>query len=145
MHKAEQVFTIVFMIKDRSVTLIMYCLLPTASLSLTRGDTISLRLPLYEGTGIDRTPYSIKESDILYVGLMECNQAFEDALVRKKLTVRDVTDNQFLVRFTTEDTEDLKTGKYFISAKLANGLSVTTVLPLTEFWITGTDRNGGVC
>lgn len=123
----------------------MYCLLPTASLSLTRGDTRTLELPLYEGIGVDRTNYSIEESDVLYFGLMECNQAFEDALIRKKLTIDNVTDNQFLVDFITSDTENLRTGKYFISAKLVSGLDVTTVLPLTEFWITGTDRNGGVC
>ena len=142
MHKAEQVFTIVFMIKDRSVIVRMYCLLPTTSLSLTRGDTMSLELPLYEGPGIDRTPYSISQTDVLYVGVMEFNQAFEDALIRKKLTFENTANNKFIVSFVTSDTENLKTGKYLISAKLVRGSAITTVLPLTEFWLTGTDKNG---
>lgn len=108
---------------------------------MIRGDSYTLPITINKGTQLDFEHYALSGHDRLYVGIMEPNQAFEDAIIRKVLT-EDSTMNEngdVLFQLEPQDTEYLMTGKYYISIKLKQFDTVTTILPPKEFWITGSN------
>lgn len=117
-------------------------------LKMNRGDSYILPLVINEGTKLDFKQYQLRQFDKIYVGIMEYNQAFEDAIIRKVITITSPTDRYGhpLLKLSPKDTEYLVTGKYFIEIKLVQndfneGETVTTILPLKEFFINGTTKN----
>lgn len=111
----------------------------TVSFSLNRGDSYILPIVINKGTQLKFEPYTLQEQDRLYIGIMQPNQSFEDAIVKKVYTEDDELDENgnILFKLSPRDTEYLMTGKYYISIKLKQFDTVTTILPMKEFWITG--------
>lgn len=112
-------------------------------IELTRGD--SARYPLFINMGTDLYPmrYKLGERDELYLGIMEPNQPFECALVKKKYTNADIKlDNcdNILIKIEPEDTVALIPGKYYYQIKLRkyteyDDYDVITIIDKTEFWV----------
>ena len=124
----------------------MFLMIEDNYLKMNRGDSYTLPLVINEGTKLCFKQYQLRQFDKIYVGIMEYNQAFEDALIRKVLTITSPTNKYGhpLFKLTPEDTEYLLTGKYFIEIKLVQKENdediVTTILPLREFFINGTNK-----
>ena len=112
-------------------------------IELTRGD--SARYPLFINQGSDICPfrYDLRDKDELYLGIMEPNQPFECALVKKKYTKETVKHDQcgnILIKIEPEDTVALIPGKYYYQIKLRkyteyDDYDVITVIDRTEFWV----------
>lgn len=105
--------------------------------TLSRGDTF--QAPIFINAGNDLSPlrYVLAEGDKLYVGIMEPNQPFETALIRKVLTVENLNDRKDAVlTLTPEETEKLLPGKYYYSVKLQKASeAVNTVIPERIWYI----------
>ena len=116
-------------------------------LKMNRGDSYTLPLVINEGTKLCFQQYQLRQFDKIYIGIMECNQSFENAIIRKVLTITSPTNKYGhpLFKLKPEDTEYLLTGKYYIEAKLVQQINgenvVTTILPLKEFFIDGTNKD----
>lgn len=120
----------------------MFTISNNGFVTLTRGD--SFRAPLFINWGTDEVPvrFAILEHPkaTVYVGVMECNQRFENALIRKYYTSNsksDVNENgDIVVNIKSTDTEYLLPGKYYYEVKvdLGDG-NVDTVIPKTEFFV----------
>lgn len=112
------------------------------------GDSFSFTIEILQGSKIAEKPYYIGREDYLYVCILEYGQSFENALVKQRLGYDSNKDEKGNVIFTLnpEDTENLKTGEYLFSIKLKQPNNiVTTILPLKEFYIVGTDKSGKEC
>ena len=110
--------------------------------TVNRGDSFEFPVTLNVGSSIDRTEYILKETDVLYLGIMQPNEPFETALIRKKFTYNDLDeDNNILFRFWPEDTVCVLPGKYYYQVKLQTVDDITgrkdveTVIDKTLFYI----------
>lgn len=113
---------------------------------LMRGDSFSTPIHINIGTKLDPVYRSLTANDVLYFGLMEPNQAFEDAVLKKKFTFLDEKDDKgnTLLILDPKDTEKLLVGKYYYMIKLRTidkpeHEIVTTIVPPTLFWLEGTN------
>ena len=113
-------------------------------ITLMRGD--SLTTPIYVNIGTKLSPnyYNLKSDDKLYFGLMEPNQSFEDAVLKKAydFTSPQDTKGNTLLMLKPKDTEKLLVGKYYYMIKLKTtdvfGQEVVrTIVPPTLFWLEG--------
>lgn len=110
--------------------------------SVNRGDSFELPIVLNIGSAMTGEVYKLSKTDAIYLGIMEPNQRFEDAIIRKKVTSadEDVFGNLY-VRFWPEDTVNVLPGKYYYQVKLqtvdaATGrLDAETVIDKTLFFI----------
>lgn len=85
---------------------------------LNRGDTYEFDLTIDDDTSVDGR-YHLQGDDTIYLGIMDPGQPFEDALVRKNFTIKDVDLNGNLtVIIEPEDTLDLLPGLYYYSVKI---------------------------
>lgn len=116
-------------------------------ISVNRGDSFEVTLFINAGTEISPERYTLAENDTLYFAVMEPNQRFEDAILKKMYTSdSDKTeDGDIIIAFYPNDTEYLLPGKYYYTAKLRshigegdsdNDYEVQTVIPQKEFFIT---------
>lgn len=110
--------------------------------TVNRGDSFEFPITLNIGSSIDRTDYVLGQTDVLYLGIMEPNQPFETALIRKKFTHADLdSDNNIIIRFWPEDTVCVLPGKYYYQVKLqtideqTGRKDVETVIDKTLFYI----------
>lgn len=111
--------------------------------TVNRGDSFDLPVTLQTGTALQPQVYELQENDCLYLGIMEPNQPFEVAIVRKKLTYDDVYDTGSIVfNFTPNDTLCLLPGKYYYQVKLTSTdpdntciKHVETIIDKTLFYI----------
>lgn len=110
--------------------------------NLTRGDSFSVPLFLNKGTGLKPLRYVLKEGDEVFLAIMEPNQQFENAILKKVYNTDNLNKNgDVVIELEPEDTECLIPGKYFyqIKAKFiregGKKPAVNTVVPKTEFWI----------
>ena len=110
--------------------------------TVNRGDSFEFPITLNIGSSIDRAEYVLREEDVLYLGIMEPNQPFETALIRKKFTHADLdSDNNIIIRFWPEDTVCVLPGKYYYQVKLqtvdetTGRKDVETVIDKTLFYI----------
>ena len=117
----------------------MYSISNNGFICITRGDLFEVPLFLNRGTKFSPVRYNIKDHKdaIVYFGVMEPNQKFEEAIIRKKLTYVDANNHgDVMVKFKPSDTEYMVPGKYFYEVKLDHGNGkVETVVPKTEFII----------
>lgn len=113
-------------------------------ITLMRGD--SFTTPIYVNIGTKLSPeyYTLSETDRLYFGLMEPNQAFEDAVLKKVFSFTSPKDDEgnILLTLKPSDTEKLLVGKYYYMIKLRSTDSygqemVKTIVPPTLFWLEG--------
>jgi hypothetical protein len=107
-----------------------------------RGDTLSTPIRIYSDNHLDRTPYILQENDTLYLGIMEPNQKFEDAIIKKVFKSDSRRDDFGNILFTLKsiDTEKLLPGNYYYTLKLksedTNGEeTIQTLISPTLFWI----------
>ena len=110
--------------------------------TVNRGDSFLLPITLNIGSSINKETYQLNETDVLYIGIMEPNQPFETAILRKKITFEDIGEDGYIVaRFWPEDTCCLLPGKYYYQVKLQSVDSATgrydveTVIDKTLFFI----------
>ena len=111
---------------------------------LMRGDSFCTPIYINIGTELDPVYKNLTANDVLYFGLMEPNQAFEDAVVKKTFTFLDRKDDKgnTLLILDPKDTEKLLVGKYYYMIKLRTidkigHETVITVVPPTLFWLEG--------
>ncbi len=109
--------------------------------AVTRGDTFSIPIFLNKGTAINPVRYVLGDNDTLYVGIMEPNQPFEQAIIKKKYTKDDLnTHEDIVLRLESSDTVCLIPGKYYYQVKLdmvdsEEKHNINTVIKKTEFFI----------
>lgn len=109
--------------------------------TVNRGDSFELPLILNIGSSMTHVAYVMTPEDVLYLGVMEPQQSFEDAILRKKITYEDLNEDNICIRFWPEDTMFLSPGKYYYQIKLQTTDSVTkkkdieTVVDKTLFYI----------
>lgn len=85
---------------------------------LNRGDSYSFNLTIVDENS-ESGIYNLEGDDTVYLGIMDPNQPFELALVKKKYTVEDLDDaGNLLIEILPEDTIDLFPGIYYYSIKL---------------------------
>lgn len=82
----------------------------------------------------------MQENDILYFGVCEPNQCFENAIIKKKFTKDNLDkDGNVIINFLSSDTEYLSLGVYYYEIKLLyyinNTENIITLLPKTIFSI----------
>ena len=110
-------------------------------IEINRGDTFTSTLYLNKGTEQEPLQYVLKDGDEVYLGVMEPNVPFENAILKKKYTYKNLDkDNNVVIRIEAEDTTCLLPGKYFYQIKLKiknkdNTYDINTVVPKNEFII----------
>ena len=92
----------------------MYFINTMPEVQLHRGDTFSLDCTIYSGNNLDRKLYKIDEKDEIYFALLEPNQIWEDALVKKKYT----SNFESKIDLLPNDTKCLLPGLYYYQIKL---------------------------
>lgn len=86
--------------------------------TMSRGDSWSAPIFLNKGTAVNPIRRVITKDESIYLGIMEPNQPFEKAIVKKVYTIRDLNaNNDVVVHIDPEDTECLIPGKYFYQIK----------------------------
>lgn len=85
---------------------------------LNRGDSYSFNLTIEDENSTNGI-YELTGDDAVYMGIMDPNQPFEFALVKKKFTVEDLDEaGNLFIEIVPEDTLDLLPGVYYYSIKL---------------------------
>lgn len=122
----------------------MFATIENGIITLDRGDTLYTPIKINAGTKMNPVPYTLTENDTLYFALLEPNQSFENAIVKKVYNSTSEKDEcgNTLLKLETEDTECLSAGKYYYTVKLRSGNKLTTLIQLTIFNIIGTSYPG---
>lgn len=126
----------------------MFCECDVNCFMLSRGDTFRFPITINCGTKLEPEIYELKQNDTLYIAILEPGQSFENAIIRQTLTMKNADEETGAITFIlkSSDTEYMLTGKYFITIKLEQeDGTVTTVLPMKEFWLTGTSKDLCCC
>lgn len=84
--------------------------------SLERGDTGSIRVELNMGTAIDKSIYTLKDGDKVYLGVAEPNHRFEESVIRKVFDKEGESFASF--KLEPSDTVCLTPGNYYWTVKL---------------------------
>ena len=90
--------------------------------------------------------HTLTGNEKLYLGVMEANQPFEDATIKKVFSAGDSnSDGSIDIVFETTDTLNLLAGNYYYSIKLNQPIPetpteagkdvITTIIPKTKFVI----------
>ena len=100
----------------------MFNIAKNGIITITRGDSAETSLYINIGTELEPLITKLGDNDKVYLGVMEPNQLFEDAIVKKKYTKADYKDKDdpraLAISFDCEDTENLLPGVYYYSIKL---------------------------
>lgn len=116
----------------------MFHICKNNNITVTRGDSFALDIFVNVGTSFEPELYELRGEDKLYFGLMEPNQPFEFALVRKVYSAADFNQETGMVHmeFEPEMTEYLMPGTYYYMIKLqTEDGEVSTVISKTKFII----------
>ena len=107
---------------------------------LTRGDSFDVPLFINRGDKCYPDRYYLQghPEATVYLGVMEPNQPFEKALIKKKFTNANLNeDGDVIITFEHTDTACLLPGKYFYEIKLVRTINnqtlVDSVIPKTQF------------
>lgn len=117
----------------------MFYLNSNGIITLSRGDSAEAPLFLNQGTKICPIRYKLQGNDIVYLGVTEPNQKFEDAIIRKVYTKDNLNDlGDVVVKLEPSDTVNLIPGKYYYEVKLSyydndGNNYINTVIKKTEF------------
>ena len=113
-------------------------------ITATRGDSFSFPLQIDFGNTCNTTSATLGPNDKLYVAVMEPNQPFEDALIKKVYTSADIVKGIVNIKFKPSDTECVLPGKYYYQIKLQRfnqesndptDYDVDTIIDKTLFFI----------
>lgn len=105
---------------------------------LSRGDSCSFTLCILNGNKLFHEYYKVESGDKIYFAIMEPNQKFENAIVKKVFTYEDVDeDGNVEIKILPKDTEHLKEGTYYYTIKYTSDedSEVETVVEKTKFFI----------
>lgn len=107
---------------------------------LTRGDSMAFPLFINRGTVTSPVRYEIANHPEahVYFGVMEPNQPFEEALIRKTYNSDSyiTQEGDLVIILEPKDTLNVLPGKYFYSVKVDYGDgTIDTIIPSTEFYI----------
>lgn len=113
-------------------------------ITVNRGDSFEFPVTLNLGTNLLPRYHTMDTNSVVYLGVMEPNHPFEDALIRKRYTVEDTDEKgRVIVKFKPQDTQCVLPGKYYYQIKLqvcnpndASDYEVYTVIDKTQFFIT---------
>lgn len=112
-------------------------------ISMPRGDTFTMPIIINIGDDLYFEHYELKDEDLLYFGLCEPNQPFEQAILRKVFNKDSEKDENgdTLLHFFPQDTVNLIPGKYYYTIKLRRDEDdvekVDTIVNKKLFWIWG--------
>lgn len=88
-------------------------------ISLERGDSGKFKVTINLGSSISPELYELKDNDKVYFGVMEPNEMFENSLIRKVYTKKDLDeDGTLTIELNSKDTEYLISGTYYYEIKL---------------------------
>lgn len=111
-------------------------------INMHRGDSFRASIFINKGSSINPIRYYVDGTDLLFLGIMEPNQCFEKAIIKKVYDAHSDTDFAGDIIFSLDpvDTEYLNPGLYYYQAKLlqhdTHGKEyVTTVIDKTPFYI----------
>jgi len=108
---------------------------------INRGDSFTINASINIGTILEPITYTLQPGDRVYFGLMEPNQPFEFAVMRRRFTNADLDEHDNVVmKFDSDQTECLLPGVYYYMIKLArkdeNGKDIVdTIIEKTKFII----------
>ncbi len=110
------------------------------NITMNRGDTFTLPLFINQGTELEPIRFYIKDhpGTKVYLGVMEPNQCFENAILRKTFDSQSPinTEGDLLINFEINDTLYLHPGIYYYQIKvLIDGELLQTIIPKTPFYI----------
>lgn len=112
--------------------------------SLSRGDTASAPLFINGGTNIIPIRFKLQKNNVVYLGICEPGQPFENAILKKVYTPEDWKLNKWgdlVITLNPEDTELLAPGLYYYTIKLLtirrsdDSENVQTVIKKTKFFV----------
>lgn len=111
--------------------------------NVNRGDSFYMDVPLSTNGKLFPINFDLTENDYVYLGVMEPNQPFEDALIRKVATVNElVSENTVRFKFAPQDTQCVLPGRYYYQVKIqkcnpldSNDYEVCTLIDKTQFFI----------
>lgn len=119
----------------------MFNISPNGIISASRGDTYEALLFLNSSTVSNPQRYILTKASKVYFGLMEPNQLFEDAILKKIYTKDNLNENgDVVIKFMPEDTINLSPGKYYYQIKASllqqdGTYSISTINDKTLFYI----------
>lgn len=89
-------------------------------ISLVRGDTLTQSIYLNQGTPLYPIRYTLSGEDKLYLAIMEPNQRFEDAILKKSFNANSekTGDGDLIITLNSSDTENLLPGLYYYTIKM---------------------------
>lgn len=112
---------------------------------MNRADTFKFPFIITIGDSINYFVYDLLPGDKVYLAVLEPNQKWEDALIKKVYDDLDFDYNyhQLTIRFNPEDTEYVKPGTYYYQIKLYRPKenvddefeAIDTLIPRTKFII----------
>ena len=111
-------------------------------ITMTRGDYFSFDVMIKSDNQWDDSIYVLSEGDILFFGLMEPNQPFEKAILKKQFGYDDydVEGGTLKVVLIPEDTIELIPGTYYYQIKILykdeiGDTHIDTIVQKTKFII----------
>ena len=122
----------------------MFATIENGIITISRGDSFYAPICINSNTKLNPVQYTLQENDTLYFAIVEPNQSFENAIIKKVYDAsseRDAKGNT-LLKIETQDTEYLSAGKYYYTLKLKSGNRLTTLIQQTLFNIIGTSYSG---
>ena len=90
----------------------MLSLSTIGQIRLTRGDSLDLPITINQGTTMEPVRYELDKDDELYFAVMEPNQPWEQAILKKKYTFDDKVDGDICIKLRPHDTMCLLPGIY---------------------------------
>lgn len=100
-------------------------------LHMHRGDTYTIEATIYCGNNLTKQLYTLMDGDELYFAILEPNQCWENAIIKKKYTTAD-----FKISLDPKDTMCLIPGLYYYQIKLRNkGGEVCTLCNRSNLYI----------
>jgi len=93
-------------------------------ITVNRGDSFRFPLTINFGSSLEPNTYGLNEHDKVYFAVMEPNQPFETALIKKvfdkshEKTDKDTGVRYLEISFKPQDTECVLPGKYYYQIKL---------------------------
>ena len=97
----------------------MFILKNNNKIIINRGDSGKFTLSPFIRNGLTNYNYVFNPEDEVYLGVMEPNQIWEEALIKKKYDYKDVKEDGTIdILFDSKDTQCLIPGLYYYQIKL---------------------------
>lgn len=122
----------------------MYKISSNNIIQLNRGDSFAVPLFINIGSSVYPIRFNVSNRNdwSVYFGVMECNQKFEDAIIKKTWTKSNASitpEGDLIVKLEPDDTMLLCPGMYFYQVRMEyqtkDGQVESCITPLTQFWI----------